>query len=325
MADKVRKFNTIVSRRELWTIRELVDSKIYLDLSFQSIDRWDDDHKTNYPSSIIQNKTTSNILIVDVQLCLINSKNKSDKKYFQAILDKGFKYISVDGNNRKVTADNILDDLVSFHGGIYDGHFINEDNCYWSTLEDELKDELVNKEAFRMEILERATREDLRVLFLSINDNVEHNPAERRNAEGSELATIVREETLNHLGQRDKDDPSKICKYDGTLTKIYDVADLKRRFGDKWIAEALLFSASKGKMFDLMSGNLLKHYQWDDEGPYSASWKSGLKAVNTTLNLINKHQEGNTLSSITEIEDVAEDVLNILGLVGAKYYARGKR
>ena len=32
--------------------------------------------------------------------------------------------ISVDGNNRKVTADNILDDLVSFHGGIYDGHFI---------------------------------------------------------------------------------------------------------------------------------------------------------------------------------------------------------
>ncbi len=41
--------------------------------------------------------------------------------------------------------------------------------------------------------------------------------------------------------------------------------------------------------------------------------------------LINKHQEGNTLSSLNEIEDVAEDVLNILGLVGAKYYARGKR
>ena len=41
--------------------------------------------------------------------------------------------------------------------------------------------------------------------------------------------------------------------------------------------------------------------------------------------LIKKHQEGNTLSSINEIEDVAEDVLNILGLVGAKYYAKGKR
>ena len=41
--------------------------------------------------------------------------------------------------------------------------------------------------------------------------------------------------------------------------------------------------------------------------------------------LIKKHQEGNTISSITEIEDVAEDVLNILGLVGAKFYARGKR
>ena len=41
--------------------------------------------------------------------------------------------------------------------------------------------------------------------------------------------------------------------------------------------------------------------------------------------LIKKHNDGNTLSSIDEIEDVAEDVLNIFGLVGAKYYARGKR
>ena len=39
--------------------------------------------------------------------------------------------------------------------------------------------------------------------------------------------------------------------------------------------------------------------------------------------LITKHQEGNTLNSIDEIEDVAEDVLTILGLVGAKYYAKG--
>ena len=41
--------------------------------------------------------------------------------------------------------------------------------------------------------------------------------------------------------------------------------------------------------------------------------------------LINKHKEGNTLSSIDEVEEVAEDVLTILGLVGAKYYAKGTR
>ena len=40
--------------------------------------------------------------------------------------------------------------------------------------------------------------------------------------------------------------------------------------------------------------------------------------------LIYKHQEGNTLSDLDEVEDVAEDVLTILGLVGAKYYAKGK-
>ena len=40
--------------------------------------------------------------------------------------------------------------------------------------------------------------------------------------------------------------------------------------------------------------------------------------------LIKKHNEGNTLSDLDEVEDVAEDVLTILGLVGAKYYAEGK-
>jgi hypothetical protein len=41
--------------------------------------------------------------------------------------------------------------------------------------------------------------------------------------------------------------------------------------------------------------------------------------------LINKHNEGNTLSDLDEVEDVAEDVLTVLGLVGVKYYAKGTR
>ena len=41
--------------------------------------------------------------------------------------------------------------------------------------------------------------------------------------------------------------------------------------------------------------------------------------------LINKHNDGNTLSDLNEVEDVAEDILDMLGLVGAKYYAKGKR
>ena len=40
--------------------------------------------------------------------------------------------------------------------------------------------------------------------------------------------------------------------------------------------------------------------------------------------LINKHQEGNTLNSLDEVEDVAQGIIDMLGLVGAKYYAKGK-
>ena len=40
--------------------------------------------------------------------------------------------------------------------------------------------------------------------------------------------------------------------------------------------------------------------------------------------LINKHQEGNTLSNLDEVEDIAQDIIDMLGLVGAKYYANGE-
>ena len=41
--------------------------------------------------------------------------------------------------------------------------------------------------------------------------------------------------------------------------------------------------------------------------------------------LISKHQEGNTLSNLSEVEDVAEDILDVLTVVGMKYYAKGKK
>ena len=41
--------------------------------------------------------------------------------------------------------------------------------------------------------------------------------------------------------------------------------------------------------------------------------------------LIKKHQEGITLKDFEEIEDLSEDILSLLGLVGAKFYANGKR
>ena len=41
--------------------------------------------------------------------------------------------------------------------------------------------------------------------------------------------------------------------------------------------------------------------------------------------LIDKHNDGVTLKDFEEIENLSDEILNILGLVGAKFYARGKR
>ena len=40
--------------------------------------------------------------------------------------------------------------------------------------------------------------------------------------------------------------------------------------------------------------------------------------------LIDKHQEGVTLKDLEEIENLSDDILNILGLVGAKFYVNGE-
>ena len=41
--------------------------------------------------------------------------------------------------------------------------------------------------------------------------------------------------------------------------------------------------------------------------------------------LIKKHQEGITLNNFDEIENLSDDILSLLGLVGAKFYAEGSR
>ena len=40
--------------------------------------------------------------------------------------------------------------------------------------------------------------------------------------------------------------------------------------------------------------------------------------------LIKKHQEGVSLKNFKEIEILSDDILSILGLVGAKFYANGE-
>ena len=40
--------------------------------------------------------------------------------------------------------------------------------------------------------------------------------------------------------------------------------------------------------------------------------------------LIKKHKDGITLKNFEEIENLSDDILSILGLVGAQFYAEGK-
>ena len=81
------------------------DDKIYLDLSFQSEERWNDKQRRKYVKSLLSNSCPTPIVLADVQSCMKYCEDtygvdSADYLYFKDKDDTGWQYISIDGNNR---------------------------------------------------------------------------------------------------------------------------------------------------------------------------------------------------------------------------------
>ena len=84
------------------------DDKIYLDLSFQSEERWNDTQRRKYVKSLLSNSCPTPIVLADVQSCMKYCEDtygvdSADYLYFKEQDDVGYQYISIDGNNRSRT------------------------------------------------------------------------------------------------------------------------------------------------------------------------------------------------------------------------------
>ena len=89
------------------------DDKIYLDLSFQSEERWNDTQRRKYVKSLFSNSCPTPIVLADVQSCMKYCEDtygvdSADYLYFKEKDDVGYQYISIDGNNRSRTIGSCL-------------------------------------------------------------------------------------------------------------------------------------------------------------------------------------------------------------------------
>ena len=229
-----------------WTISDLAtrqdDDEIFLDLGFQSTERWSKASMLAYLNSVFSGFTPNPVILAHVESCMkyceeLLGKDSNDYKYFADLHSKGFKYISVDGNNRTRTLmryfNNVLQ-LKQNHSYRMSGMTIPEymtftpsSNVSFKAIPDKLKEHIRNIE-IPMFIVHAATRQELHDMFIAVNNGVTLNPQEKRNAIVCKVADNIR-----NLGE----------KYKKMLRLYFSDPNCQRRIHEEFLVSALVHIA----------------------------------------------------------------------------------
>jgi len=192
------------------------DQKILLEESFQSHVRWGDSEKQSYIESIIEGCAITSILLGDL-ISLRNSireefgKDHEDYEYYDEQIEKGFKFIIIDGNNRDNTISDFYQDKFplketnSVHKYEAPGFGnIDKTNNKYSTLTS-VNRRYLNNQEIPTQIILSGTRNDLAKLFKAVNNGKPLNNQEIRQAKPCKFADNVRRvERKNRKGFTNK-------------------------------------------------------------------------------------------------------------------------
>jgi hypothetical protein len=143
--------------------------KTFLDLSFQRDGGWSKDQKISF-LELTKNigQILSPIYICDINECYKNSPDEETKIYFFKLLQEGWRYLSIDGNNRSLT-------LVSYQD------IIINDN--WT---------LLNNTIFIIKI-NRIKKSGIPFLFNYLNSGLKQTNQVMTNTYSYDLSSVVRE------------------------------------------------------------------------------------------------------------------------------------
>jgi hypothetical protein len=153
--------------------------EIYIDKRFQRREAWDGSDRRAFIKAVYNNLNPSPVILVNAIMSrekAIQNKNQEDIEYFQSIIDAGYRYISIDGNNRTVTTvgygDKNNDEFVLYN---------DEDR------------RIFNKKKVVVQYYEGVTREQMNSLAIAVNSGRPWNDQESRNAMPTVIADYIRE------------------------------------------------------------------------------------------------------------------------------------
>ena len=219
-----------------------IDKKILLDESFQrgtdEKSSWEDTHKKEFIDSTLLGSAVNPIVLVDIKAALeynLQTKSSPDSViYFQNLLDKGFIYLSIDGNNRSITYKDFRNDLFkALHKSyLYDrgSSEIKKDFDKYSTMPSVLQ-EKYNDTQIDLKVFTEITSAECRDVFRNLNKGVPLNHQQYRQSYPSDFAQYVRDNRR---------------KYMIPLSKFLGNKDIQELKGDEYIAKMACY-AFKGE------------------------------------------------------------------------------
>ena len=228
---------------EQMTVQNFLDIKsnksIFLDKSFQvgsdTESRWGPDEEGRYSASLINNMAPSSIVLVDVKKCFeIFDELKTDLislHYFKNLLDQGYTYVSIDGNNRTITLQGIADGRVAIPADTYslkntqpivvEKRKDKKDKGLSPVIIDKIMSRQLNITVYTdISVLEMS------ILFRNINDGMPLNAHHKRQSYSSVLAELIRDYAVI---------------YKSSLQNIFSPKDIKVMKGDEFIAKCLSY------------------------------------------------------------------------------------
>ena len=158
---------------------------------------WTPAQSIKYMENLVDGFVSNKIMVAEIEGCLKFAKDEGDAesiKYFAAIDEEGYKYVSIDGNNTSSTISAYLSDRIAiYHSKNPSLRGTGKKRLKFSELSEPERDEIAITEKLTYYVFRKIGIIDMCALFRAENTSTKLNGQEDRQANWSDLSKFIRE------------------------------------------------------------------------------------------------------------------------------------
>lgn len=180
---------------------------VYIDRDFQRNFVWNRARRRAYNKAVMNKKSGTPITIACIESCLAYAKSVACELSvlkFEELLELGYKYISLDGQNRSLTMQEFIEKGTGLTMGdtVYDcsitGESYDLSNCLLKDFEPTVRQQFLTGTKVPVTVYTGYTYPELAAEFRDLNSSDNLNPMEWRNSYQTWFANWIRQQASKH-------------------------------------------------------------------------------------------------------------------------------